>query len=70
MEAFEDRIRLGGAAAVKEATAFFMKDDPVHGALAAIAKRLDKEGVAYAVGAGWRSSRTATTEPPSTSTCS
>jgi Uncharacterised nucleotidyltransferase len=52
MEAFEDRMRLGGAGAVKEATSFFMKDDPVHGALQAIARRLDAEGVPYAVAGG------------------
>jgi hypothetical protein len=52
MEAFEERMRLGGAAAVKEATSFFMKDDPVHGALHAIARRLDAEAVPYAVAGG------------------
>ena len=45
-------MRLGGAAAVKEATAFFMKDDPVHGALQAVARRLDAEAVPYAVAGG------------------
>ena len=52
MEPFEERMRLGGAAAVKEATGFFMKDDPVHGALQAIASRLDAEAVPYAVAGG------------------
>jgi hypothetical protein len=52
MDAFEERMRQGGAGAVKEATGFFMKDDPVHGALQAIALRLDAEGVSYAVADG------------------
>jgi hypothetical protein len=52
MEAFEERMRLGGAAAVKEATGFFMKDDPVHASLHAIARRLEAEGVPYAVAGG------------------
>jgi hypothetical protein len=52
MEAFEDRMRLGGASAVKEATGFFMKNDPVHGALQEVARRLDAEGVPYAVAGG------------------
>lgn len=45
-------MRLGGAAAVKEATAFFMRDDPVHRTLTAIARRLDEAAVPYAVAGG------------------
>lgn len=45
-------MRLGGAGAVKEATGFFMKDDPVHGTLQEIARRLDAEAVPYAVAGG------------------
>lgn len=45
-------MRLGGASAVKEATGFFMRDDPVHGALAAIARRLEEERIPYAVAGG------------------
>ena len=45
-------MRLGGAGAVKEATGFFMRNDPVHGALEAIAHRLDAEAVPYAVAGG------------------
>jgi hypothetical protein len=52
MEAFEDRMRLGGAGAVREATGFFMKNDPVHGALEAIGRRLDALAVPYAVAGG------------------
>jgi hypothetical protein len=52
MQPFEERMRRGGVSAVKEATGFFMRDDPVHGALAAIARRLDEAGVPYAVAGG------------------
>lgn len=52
MEPFEERMRQGGASAVKEATGFFMRDDPVHGALRAIARRLDEAAVPYAVAGG------------------
>jgi hypothetical protein len=52
MEAFEERMRLGGAGAVREATGFFMRDDPVHRALQDIAHRLDAEAVPYAVAGG------------------
>lgn len=45
-------MRLGGADAVKEATSFFMKDDPVHGALQAIADRLAAEAVPYSIAGG------------------
>ena len=45
-------MRLGGEAAVKEATGFFMRDDPVHGALTEIARRLDTEAIPYAVADG------------------
>lgn len=52
MQPFEERMRLGGASAVKEATAFFMRDDPVHRTLNAIARRLDEAAVPYAVAGG------------------
>jgi hypothetical protein len=52
MEPFEERMRRGGADAVAEATRFFMGDDPVHEALMAVARRLDEQGVAYAVAGG------------------
>ncbi len=51
-EPFEERMRRGGAGAVAEATSFFMKTDPVHVALRAIARRLDEAGVPYAVAGG------------------
>jgi hypothetical protein len=52
MEPFEERMRRGGEDAVAEATGFFMRDDPVHGALRAITARLDALGVPYAVAGG------------------
>jgi hypothetical protein len=52
MEPFEQRMRRGGAAAVAEATGFFMRDDPVHGALRAIAQRLEESSVSYAIAGG------------------
>jgi hypothetical protein len=44
---FEDRMRQGGASSVSEATRFFMRDDPVHQTLRALAQRLDCEGIPY-----------------------
>jgi hypothetical protein len=52
MEPFEERVRRGGAAAVAEATGFFMRDDPVHQALRAVSQRLRDEAVPYAVANG------------------
>jgi hypothetical protein len=52
MRPFEERMRSGGASAVREATAFFMRDDPVHRTLTSIARRLDEAGVPYAVAGG------------------
>jgi hypothetical protein len=45
-------MRRGGAGAVAEAMGFFMRNDPVHGALREIAARLDAAGVPYAVAGG------------------
>ncbi len=45
-------MRRGGAAAVAEATGFFMGDDPVHAALRAIAQRLDEQAIPYAIAGG------------------
>ncbi len=52
MEPFEERMRRGGAGAVAEATGFFMGHDPVHEALRAVARRLQEQGVEYAVAGG------------------
>lgn len=51
-EPFEERMRRGGAGAVAEATGFFMRDDPVHQTLRALAARLQQHGVPYAVADG------------------
>jgi hypothetical protein len=45
-------MRRGGAAAIQEAAAFFMKDDPVYQSLRDIARRLESLGVHYAVAGG------------------
>ena len=52
MEPFEERMRRGGAAAVAEATGFFMRNDPVHEALRAVSQRLQDKSVPYAVAGG------------------
>jgi hypothetical protein len=52
MEAFEEKMRRGGAAALEEACRFFMKDDPVHKALQKITQRLDELRIPYAVCGG------------------
>lgn len=49
---FDERMRRGGGEAVREATRFFMRDDPVHRSLRSIAQRLDALGIPYAVGGG------------------
>lgn len=45
-------MRRGGMAAIKEASRFFMRDDPVHQTLRAITRRLDDLGIPYAVAGG------------------
>lgn len=45
-------MRRGGARAVAEATGFFMRHDPVHEALRAIARRLEDHGIPYAIAGG------------------
>jgi len=52
MEPFEDSIRQGGSAAIKEASRFFMKTDSVHETLREIAGRLDRLHIPYAVMGG------------------
>ena len=52
MEAFEDRVRRGGAAALEEVGRFFMKEDAVHIALRNVVRRLDQLGIPYAVAGG------------------
>ena len=52
MEAFEDKMRRGGAAAIEEAGRFFMRTDPVHAALRKITRRLTDLGIPHAVAGG------------------
>src|SRR5580698_4216627 len=52
MDAFEDRMRRGGATALAEAGRFFMKDDPVHQSLRKIAAKLSELSIQYAVAGG------------------
>jgi hypothetical protein len=52
MIAFDEPMRRGGAAAIRQASRFFMHDDPVHQTLREIARDLDSLGVAYAVAGG------------------
>jgi hypothetical protein len=52
MEAFEEKMRRGGALAVEHSCRFHMGDDPVHKALAKITRRLDEIGIPYVVVGG------------------
>src|SRR5262245_6182719 len=52
LTAFEELMKRGGDTAVREASRFFMKTDPVHTTLREIARRLDSLNVPYAVVGG------------------
>ena len=52
MEAFEVKMRKGGAAAIEHIGRFFMKEDVVTDTLRRIAKRLHELGIPYAVAGG------------------
>ncbi len=52
METFEAIVRRGGAAAIQEASRFFMQTDRVHESLRDITQRLEKLGISYAVMGG------------------
>src|SRR5256885_7592249 len=52
MIAFEELMRRGGNAAIKEASRFLMGEGPVHQSLQKIAKRLETLGIPYAVVGG------------------
>jgi len=52
VESYEDRMRRGGAEALKAASRFFMRDDAVHRSLHKIARKLDELGIPYAVAGG------------------
>src|SRR5688500_20194305 len=52
MPAFEDLMRRGGGAAIKEASKFLMGEGVVHQSLQKITKRLEDLGIPYAVVGG------------------
>ena len=52
MDAFDTIMKRGGTAAIREAGRFFMKDDPVHRTLSAIAQRLMELQIPYCVAGG------------------
>lgn len=52
MQAFEEKVRQGGAAAIIEVDRFFMEEGPVHQSLRRITARLDELGIPYAVAGG------------------
>jgi hypothetical protein len=51
-EPFEEKMRRGGAAALEEASRFFMRQDKVFESLRRITKRLSDLGIPYAVAGG------------------
>lgn len=52
MEAFEEKMRRGGGAALREMSRFFMGDDKVHQSLERITSKLSELGIDYAVVGG------------------
>lgn len=52
MEAFEEKMRRGGGAALAEMSRFFMGDDKVHRSLDRITSKLGELGIPYAVVGG------------------
>jgi len=52
METFDTMMRRGGEAAIRAAGRFFMKDDPVHQSLNAIAQRLTELKIPYCIAGG------------------
>lgn len=52
MQAFEERMRQGGGAAVEETCRFFMKEGPVHESLRKIASKLRQLNIPYAIAGG------------------
>ena len=57
MQPFEDQMRAGGASAIRLASKFFMRDDPVHLSLRGIAEKLDQLEIPMPWSAEWRWSR-------------
>src|SRR5712691_2535088 len=52
MDTFDAIMERGGAAAIRAAGRFFMKDDPVHQTLRAIAQRLTELQIPYCIAGG------------------
>src|SRR5436190_24185998 len=52
MDTFDAIMQRGGAAAIRAAGRFFMKDDPVHRTLNAIAQRLMELQIPYCIAGG------------------
>lgn len=52
METFDTMMRRGGEEAIRAAGRFFMKDDPVHQSLHAIAQRLTELQIPYRIAGG------------------
>ena len=52
MVSFEDGMRQGGAAALRQAGRFFMKEDPVFQTLAGISRRLGELDIPYCIAGG------------------
>jgi hypothetical protein len=52
MDTFEAMMERGGEAAIRAASRFFMKDDPVHQTLRAIAQRLNELQIPYCIAGG------------------
>src|SRR3989441_11627697 len=52
MDTFEAMMERGGEAAIRAASRFFMKDDPVHQTLRAIAQRLTELQIPYCIAGG------------------
>jgi hypothetical protein len=52
MDTFDAIMERGGAAAIRAAGRFFMKDDPVHQTLSAIARRLTELRIPYCIAGG------------------
>ena len=52
MLAFEEKMRRGGDAAIREASRFFMRDDPVHRTLREVTGRLRQLKIPHAVAGG------------------
>lgn len=52
MQAFEEKMKRGGEAAIREAASFFMREDPVHRTLRDVTRRLRELNIPHAVVGG------------------